>query len=151
MLLQALCIISYSSVNTNCNYGPERPKFAVTSVILTFHLGPWTLAWTSFLSMEKSTWIFHDDTMTGTQWKRCDRRTYGQTRPLKLLHGRSKINCAKGQVFPGAHLDLDSIRNPCLSYEIILYMTVGRHANAFWQYFISDMRTELFQPSFSDK
>ena len=40
-----------------------------------FYLWTWPLARTSLLSVVIQ---FHDDTMTGTLWKRCDRQTDGQ-------------------------------------------------------------------------
>ena len=58
----------------------KRLSRVVTSVTLIFDLWPWPFAWTSLLSLIIK---FHDDTMMGTWWKRCDgrtdRRTDGQT------------------------------------------------------------------------
>ena len=45
----------------------------LTSVTLTFDLWPWSFAWTSLLQMVLTeNWKFHNDTMMGTWWKRCD-------------------------------------------------------------------------------
>ena len=55
----------------------KRLSWVLTSVTLTFDLWPWPFAWTSLLTMVS--WKFHDDTMMGTWWKRCDRQTDGRT------------------------------------------------------------------------
>ena len=56
----------------------KRLSWVLTSVTLTFDLWPWPFAWTSF-DHGNNSWKFHDDTMMGTWWKRCDRRTDGRT------------------------------------------------------------------------
>ena len=55
----------------------KRLSWVLTSVTLTFDLWPWLFAWTSNLTMVIKI-KFHDDTMIGTWWKRCDRRTDGR-------------------------------------------------------------------------
>ena len=49
MLLQALCIISSSHVNSNWSYGPETAKLGVD--LCDLDLWPWPFAWTSLLSL----------------------------------------------------------------------------------------------------
>ena len=61
----------------------KRLSWMLTSVTLTFDLGPWPFAWTSLLSMV----ITHENfMMMGTWWKRCDgqtdRRTDRRTGPV---------------------------------------------------------------------
>ena len=79
MLPQALCIISSPSVNSKWSYSPEMAKLDfdlcdpdLWSLTLTFCMGI-----TSVIGNHSCK--FHDDTMIGTQWKICDRRTDGQT------------------------------------------------------------------------
>ena len=57
----------------------KRLSWVLTSVTLTFDLWPWPFAWTSLFDHGNNSWKFHDDTMMGTWWKRCDRQTDGQT------------------------------------------------------------------------
>ena len=71
----------------------KRLSWVLTSVTLTFDLWPWPFAWTSLLTMVITHGKFHDDTMMGTWWKRCERRTDGRTDrriiPFAELLGRS--------------------------------------------------------------
>ena len=57
-------------------------KFVLTSVTLTFDLWPWPFAWISLSSMDIIPEKNHDDTMTGTLWKKVwqsDGQTDGRT------------------------------------------------------------------------
>ena len=56
----------------------KRLSWVLTYVTLTFDLWPSPFAWKSLLTMV-ITLKFHDDTMMGTWWKRCDGRTDRQT------------------------------------------------------------------------
>ena len=51
MLLQALCIISSSYVNSNWSYSPETAKLGYDLCDLDLILWPWPFAWTSLLSL----------------------------------------------------------------------------------------------------
>ena len=68
----------------------KRLNGVMSSVTLTFNRWPLPIAWTSVLS---SILKFHDDTMMGTWWKKCDRQTDrwsdGRKRPFIELLGRS--------------------------------------------------------------
>ena len=75
----ALRIISPSYVNSNWSYGPEMAKlgFDLRDIDL------WPMALTFCMDITfvigNNSWKFHDDTITGTLWKRCDRQTDRQT------------------------------------------------------------------------
>ena len=56
------------------SYGPETAKLGLT---LTFNLWPWPFAWASVTG--NNSWKFHNDTLTGTLWKRRYRRKDGRT------------------------------------------------------------------------
>ena len=96
---QALCNISPPYVNSNWSYSPETAKWVLTSVTLTFDLWRWPFAWTLLLS-----WQFHDDSMKGTLWKRCNRRTDGRTDRRKEVFlgqlGRSSDSPVFGRPIP---------------------------------------------------
>ena len=80
---QAICIISSSYVNSNWSYSPETVKLSVD--LCGLDLLPLTLTFCMdvIFVIGNNSWKFHDDTMMGTWWKRCDgrtdRRTDGQT------------------------------------------------------------------------
>ena len=83
VLLQDWCIISEPSVNLNFSYSPETAKLGFD----LYDLDLWPLTFTvcmdiTFVNGNNSR-KFHDDKMTGTLWKRCNRRTDGQTDGLK--------------------------------------------------------------------
>ena len=52
----------------------KRLSWVLTSVALTFDLWPWPFACITSV-IGNNSWKFHDDTMRGTLWKRCKRRT----------------------------------------------------------------------------
>ena len=81
----------------------KRFTWVVTSVTLTFDIWPWPFAWSFLLVIDNNSWKFHDDTMIGTQSKRCDRRTDRQTNGqtdrrkipfVELLGGSLKLKCS---------------------------------------------------------
>ena len=76
---QAICIISSSYVNSNWSYGPETVKLGRDLCDLDL----WPLTLTFWMDVTfvigNNSWKFHDDTMMGTWWKRCDGRTDRQT------------------------------------------------------------------------
>ena len=76
---QAFCIISSSYVNSNWSYGPETAKLGFD----LWDLDRWPLTLTFCMDITfvigDNSWKFPDDTMMGTWWKRCDRRTDWQT------------------------------------------------------------------------
>ena len=76
---QALCIISSSYVNSTCSYGPETAKMGFD--LCDLDLWPLTLTFCMDITslIGNNSWKFHDDTMMGTQLKRCDRQTERQT------------------------------------------------------------------------
>ena len=76
---QAFCIISSSYVNSNWSYGPETAKLGFDRCDLD--LWPLTLTFCMDITfvIGDNSWKFPDDTMMGTWWKRCDRRTDWQT------------------------------------------------------------------------
>ena len=101
---QALCIISAPSVNSNRSYDPDilnSGQIVDFSACLTLkydwwpfyaspNLWPLTLIFgrgMTFVNGNNS-WIFHDDTRTGTV-KRCDRCMDRQTGQVMELHGCS--------------------------------------------------------------
>ena len=57
----------------------KRLSWVLTSVTLTFDLWPWPICMDITFDHGNYSWKFHDDTMMGTWWKRCDRQTDGQT------------------------------------------------------------------------
>ena len=59
----------------------KRLSWVLTSVTLTFDLWPLTLTFCMDITFDhgNNSWKFHDDTMMGTWWKRCDRQTDGRT------------------------------------------------------------------------
>ena len=75
----------------------KRLSWVLTSVTLTFDLWPWPFCMDITFDHGNNSWKFHDDTIMGTWWKRCDRRTDrqtngqtdGRTEPLIELLGRS--------------------------------------------------------------
>ena len=85
--LRAFCIISYPSVNSNWSYSPEMPKLGQNL------LWPWPLTFTfcrNIISVSGNYfWKFHNDTIWGTLWKRCDWQRGRQTEPFLELLGHS--------------------------------------------------------------
>ena len=79
--LQALCIISSSYVNSNWSYSPETAKMVFD--LCDRDLWPMTLDFCMDITFVNgnNSWKFHDDTMTGTLWKKgvTDGRTDGRT------------------------------------------------------------------------
>ena len=77
MLLPAVCMISLPYVNSN--WSPETAKLGVD--LCDLDLWPLTLTFCMDITFDHgyNSWKFHDDTMMGTWWKRCDRRTDGRT------------------------------------------------------------------------
>ena len=75
MLLPVVCIISLPYVNSNWSYSPETAKLGVD--LCDLDLWPLTLTFCMVITSDhgNNSWKFHDDTMMGTWWKRCDRRT----------------------------------------------------------------------------
>ena len=76
---QAICIISLSYVNSNWSYSPETVKLGCE--LWDLDLWPLTLNFCKdvFFVIGNNSWKFHDDTMIGTWWKRCDGQTDGRT------------------------------------------------------------------------
>ena len=70
MLLQALCIISSSYVNSNWSYSTETVKLGFD--LCELDLWPLTLNFCMDLTLfiANNSWKFHDDTMMGTKWTR---------------------------------------------------------------------------------
>ena len=62
MLLQALCIISSSYMNSNWSHSPEMAKFGYDPCDLD--LWPWPFAWTSLLSL-----VFSPDNFVMIWWQ----------------------------------------------------------------------------------
>ena len=79
MLLPAVCMISLPYVNSNWSYSPETAKLVVD--LCDLDLWPLTLTFCMDITFDhgNNSWKFHDETMLGTWWKRCDRRTERQT------------------------------------------------------------------------
>ena len=79
MLLSAVCMISLPYVNSNWSSSPETAKLGVD--LCDLDLWPLTLTFCMDITFDhgNNSWKFHDDTMMGTRWKRCDRQTDGQT------------------------------------------------------------------------
>ena len=81
----------------------KRLSWVVTSVTLTFDLRPWPFAWTLlWLLVITQHNKFHDDTMMGTQSKRCDRRTDGNIicrAAWSQLKNNIKINKARNRIY----------------------------------------------------
>ena len=77
MLLPAVCMISLPYVNSN--WSPETAKLGVD--LCDLDLWPLNLTLCMDITSDhgNNSWKFHDDTMMGTWWKTCDRRTEGQT------------------------------------------------------------------------
>ena len=57
----------------------KRLNWVLTSVTLIFDLWPLTFCMDITFDHGNNSWKFHDDTMMGTWWKRCDRRTDRRT------------------------------------------------------------------------
>ena len=76
---QAICIISSSYVNSNWSYSPETIKLGCD--LCDLELWPLTLTFCMDITLVlgDNSWKFHDDTMMGTQSKRCDGQTHRQT------------------------------------------------------------------------
>ena len=66
-------------MNSNWSYSPETVKLGVDLCDLDL----WTLTLTFCMDVTfvigNNSWKFHDDTIMGTWWKRCDRRTDRRT------------------------------------------------------------------------
>ena len=79
MLLPAVCMISLPYVNSNWSYSPETAKLGVD--LCDLDLWPLTLTFCMNITSVhgNNSWKYHDDTMMGTWWKRCDGRTDRQT------------------------------------------------------------------------
>ena len=79
MLLPAVCMISLPYVNSNWSKSPETAKLGVD--LCDLDLWPLTLTFCMDITFDhgNNSWKFHDDTMMGTWWKRCDRQTDGRT------------------------------------------------------------------------
>ena len=90
---QALCIISSSYVNSNWSYGPKTATLGFD--LCDFDLWPLTLTFCMDVTavIDNNSWKFHDDTMTVTLLKMCnkqiERQTDGRTEVFLELHGRS--------------------------------------------------------------
>ena len=86
---QALCTVPLSNVNSNWSYGPETAKLGFDLCGLDL----WPLSLTFCMDITfvigDNTWKFHDDTMMGAWWKRCDGQTDWRTEPFIKLLGRS--------------------------------------------------------------
>ena len=74
-------MISLPYVNSNWSYSPETAKLGVD--LCDLELWPLTLTLTFCMDITSddgnNSWKFHDDTMMGTWWKRCDGQTDGRT------------------------------------------------------------------------
>ena len=79
MLLPAVCMISLPYVNSNWSKSPETAKLG--GDLCDLDLWPLTLTFCMDITFDhgNNSWKFHDDTMMGTWWKRCDRQTDGRT------------------------------------------------------------------------
>ena len=79
MLPPAVCMISLPYVNSNWSQSPETAKLGVD--LCDLDLWPLTLTFCMDITLDhgNNSWKFHDDTMMGTWWKRCDRQTDGRT------------------------------------------------------------------------
>ena len=66
-------------MNSNWSYSPETVKLGVD--LCDLDLWPLTLTFCMDVTfvIGNNSWKFHDDTMMGTWWKRCDRRTDRRT------------------------------------------------------------------------
>ena len=66
-------------MNSNWSYSPEMVKLGVD--LCDLDLWPLTLTFCMDVTfvIGNNSWKFHDDTMMGTWWKRCDGQTDGQT------------------------------------------------------------------------
>ena len=66
-------------MNSNWSYSPETVKLGRD--LCDLDLWPLTLTFCMDITFDhgNNSWKFHDDTMMGTWWKRCDRQTDGQT------------------------------------------------------------------------
>ena len=66
-------------MNSNWSYSPETVKLGCD--LCDLDLWPLTLTFCMDITFDhgNNSWKFHDDTMMGTWWKRCDRQTDGQT------------------------------------------------------------------------
>ena len=66
-------------MNSNWSYSPETVKLGVD--LCDLDLWPLTLTFCMDVTfvIGNNSWKFHDDTMMGTWWKRCDGQTDGQT------------------------------------------------------------------------
>ena len=65
-------------------------SWVLTSVALTFDLWPWLFACITSV-IGNNSWKFHDDTMRGTLWKRCNRQTDWQTERSVLRAAWSQL------------------------------------------------------------
>ena len=73
---EALCIISLPCVSSNWSYDSETAKLGFD--LCDLDLWPLTLTFCmdiTFFVISNNSWKFHDDTLTGTLWQRCDRHT----------------------------------------------------------------------------
>ena len=86
---QAFCIISSTYVNSNWSYSPEMAKLGFDLCDLQLWLLTLTFCMDITFVNGNNSWKIHDDTMTGTLWKRCHRRTDGRTEVFLELLGRS--------------------------------------------------------------
>ena len=66
-------------MNSNWSYSPETATLGVD--LCDLDLWPLTLTFCMDITFDhgNNSWKFHDDTMMGTWWKRCDRQTDRQT------------------------------------------------------------------------
>ena len=76
-------------MNSNLSYGPETAKLGFD--LCDLDLWPLTLTFCMDITfvIGDNSWKFHDDTMVGTWWKRCDGQTDG------LNHSWSCLVAAK--------------------------------------------------------
>ena len=79
MLFPAVCMISSPYVNSNWSWSPETAKLGVD--LSDLDLWPLTLTFCMDITSDygNCSWKFHDDTMMGTWWEMCDRRTDRRT------------------------------------------------------------------------
>ena len=140
---QALCIISSLYVNSNLSYSPETAKLGFDFCDLD--LGPLTSTFCMDITsvIGNNSWKFHDDTMTGTLWKRCNRRTDGLTdrrtdRISVLGAAWSQLKALWG-VFQSVHqLWNGRSNNPALRTDIqdmqCMYFKICRHTQKVLPY-----------------
>ena len=76
---QALCSMPSPHVYSIWSYGFETARLCFD--LCDLDLWPLTLTFCTDITPVNgnNSWKFHDDTMTGTWWKRCHRQTDGQT------------------------------------------------------------------------